>query len=130
MLFHNFPSSIRLVLFLERVLILLVWSFLKSLKQTLIQKQNFNRLHCFIFQQILLTELLTTDQQLILFVYSDQLLSFYIDFWFIHNLTNILWCRFHHILLLTFLFLHIILYQNQQVDHTSFLFWWLRYKFL
>ena len=78
-----------------------------------------------IVQQILFAKLLS-DQNLILFLCLNQLLLIYNDFWYIHNLTNILLYNLHLVLLLTFLFLNIVLYQNQWVGHKGFFRWWWR----
>ena len=61
---------------------------------------------------MLFTKLLS-DQHLIIFVYSNQLLLINSDFLHIRNLTNNLLYDLHLIVLLTFRFLKIVLYQNK-----------------
>ena len=72
-----------------------------------------------VVQRILFIELLL-DQHLILFVYLNQQLLIYNYFLCNHNLTNILKCNLHLVLLLIFYFLHIVLYLNQLIDHKVF----------
>ena len=67
-------------------------------------------------------------QHLIIFFYSNQLLLICNGFWCIHNPTNIEWYNLYLLLLLTFLFLCIILYQNQLVGHKRLFHWWWLYN--
>lgn len=77
--------------FLEKILVLFLWFFWKSLKQTwIVYHRHCDHSHFLIFQWVLYAELLL-DQHLIYFVCSNQLLSiYYNDFKCNHNPTNIL----------------------------------------
>ena len=120
MVLHNLPSFIRLLHFLEKSLVSRFWVFLKSLKQPSIMcHQHLHHQYFLIVAQVIFVELLF-DQHLILFLYLNQLLLVYNDFWCINNLINILYYSLHLIQLLTFLFLYIFLYQNQWVGDRSF----------
>ena len=115
-LLQKLLSFMRLLHFLEKMLVLFLWFFLKSLEEQDFVPSAFSpsayfncptNSICWIAQ----------GKHLIRFVCTKQLQLVYSDFWTIHNLINILWYHLHVVLLLTFLFLQIILYQNWWVGN-------------
>ena len=111
----------RLLRFLEKIVVLFFLFFLESLKQTWI---HYHQLQCLDF--LIVQQTLFTDQYLSLSFHSNQLQLIYSNFWRIHNLINTVYYNLHLNLLLTFL-----------VSHTSFfplmmilyflknIFWWI-----
>ena len=130
MLSHNLLSFARLLYFLERTLIVFRHFFLKLLRQTYFVKTCVCSIIIFIYfflivQRILLAELLS-DQHLILFVYSKQLLLVYNGFWCIHNPTNILWYNLHlgpllvNNIFMLYIFLDHNLYWNKSAQSVKY----------
>ena len=69
-------------------------------------------------------------KHLFLFVNSNQLLLIYDNVWRIHNLTSILQYNLKVVMILVFLCLCILSYQNEWVGHKSMFHWSRRYNFL
>ena len=90
-------------IFFQLFLMLFIFFFLKSLKQTWFHFQQSNHLDFLIIQQILFAELFL-DWHLIFFVCSNQLQLVSSNRWCYHNQINILLYNPHVDLLLTFLF--------------------------
>ena len=109
LLLLNSPCFIRPLRFVEKILISIFLIFLKLLKRTWIMcHQHLHNQYFFIGQYILFFELLL-DQNLILFVYSNQLQLVYSDFCCNYNPANILQYNLHCGLSLAFIFLRIVL---------------------
>ena len=124
MLLHNSSSFIKLPHSFERILVVYPWSVSKivekhGLSTICIYSIIHYHLNFSIIQRILFAELLS-DHHVILFVNLNQLLSIYNKLWCSNNLTNILQYNLYLVLLLTFLFLRIVLYQNWWGGHRSF----------
>ena len=91
--FYNLQSLTKLLHFLEKILIPFLWFFRKLLRQKYFLFHQYLRhyIDCLLFlivQPILFAELLL-DLRITLFIYLNQLLIIYNNFWYNHKLINI-----------------------------------------
>ena len=134
MLFHNWSSFMTLLRFLGKILVLLLWFFLKSLKQTWIVYHQHLHHQCFFNCRANSTCWIAFRSASNFLVCLNQLLLIYNDFWFWHldlnnKQTNSLLTptkldsRKYLYLFVIFLFSFFVLYSLEYTDLSSSLLW-------
>ena len=122
MLLHNLSSFIKLLHSYERILALLLWLFLKLLKQAWIfLHQHLHSLQFLIVQQIIFAELLL-NQHSVLFVDFNKLLLVNNDFWWNHNPTK--FCGIIFILICFNFLISLYCFISESVCYKVFFHWW------